>query len=549
LLNVWRRLPLAGKIVLPYLLLTLLVGVGGTFLTARIVAGSANERLTGALVEAARRADAELLVQEEARLRALDALGARTALVEAVARQDRAAIGVGLAPAPAGVDWATAIDAQGRSLAGEPATLHGSAVETALRGAADAAGVRRGGLLELTDGPSVVAITPLRDGDRVVGALAVGQRAGSVAAALKRVTLTDVALYGADGRPLATTLPGDAPPAGPPVVGEPSLQELEVDGRAYRVLAVPFRVRGESVGTLAVALPAESVERVGGQTRDELALLFAGAMIAAVLVGLLIAGRIARPIRTLARTARALGAGDLGQRSGLRGPDEIGALGATFDAMADDLAQREAQLRESYLKAMRALALAVDAKDPYTHGHSQRVSAYAVMLARQLGLDEATLAEIEMGGLLHDVGKIGVPDSVLTKPGKLDDDEWAAIKKHPEIGAEILRPIGFTATVMDVVLHHHERLNGRGFPAGLRGEAIPLAARIAAVCDAYDAMTSDRSYRRSLGQAGALDELRKGAGEQFDAACVEAFVAALAASSPLVEPAEVAVLDVRVLEP
>src|SRR5262249_1770815 len=141
----------------------------------------------------------------------------------------------------------------------------------------------------------------------------------------------------------------------------------------------------------------------------------------------------------------------------------------------------------------------------------------------------AVVAEVEMGGLLHDVGKIGVPDSVLTKPGKLDDDEWAAIRKHPAIGAGIPRPAGFSQTGMDGGLYHPQRPNGRGCPLGLHRAAIPLTARIAAVCDAYDAMTSDRSYRRSLGRDGAIEELRRGAGEQFDAACVEAFVAALQA--------------------
>ena len=199
--------------------------------------------------------------------------------------------------------------------------------------------------------------------------------------------------------------------------------------------------------------------------------------------------------------------------------------------MAASLMRRDEQLAEAYVNTVRALAAAVDAKDPYTHGHSQRVSAYSVMSGRQLGLDDETLAALEMGGLLHDVGKIGVPDAVLTKPDRPTEEEWQLLKRHPVVGAEIVAPVGFSQPVLDVVRHHHERMSGRGYPDGLAGEAIPLVARIASVCDAYDTMTSDRAYRRGLGHENAVAELRRCAGEQFDLACVEAL--AVAVDEPL----------------
>jgi putative nucleotidyltransferase with HDIG domain len=250
------------------------------------------------------------------------------------------------------------------------------------------------------------------------------------------------------------------------------------------------------------------------------------------MLGLAIARLIARPVNLLAAAARAVGAGDLARRSGVDGSDEIGVLGRTFDGMTSNLQLRQQQLAEAYLNTVRALAVAVDAKDPYTHGHSQRVAAYAVRVARQLGLDERLMPQIEMGGLLHDVGKIGVPDHVLLKPGKLDDAEFAMIKRHTEIGHEILRPVGFEPLVTDIVRHHHERMNGRGYPDGLNGESIPLVARIVCVCDAYDTMTSERAYQRSRGHEGAVAELRKWAGEQFDVVCVEALAAAVAEPLP-----------------
>jgi putative nucleotidyltransferase with HDIG domain len=414
-------------------------------------------------------------------------------------------------------------------------------VPAALRGESDALGDRQAGLLSEGE-PALVAVAPLRSGSAVVGALVAASDLAATAADLKRATLADVVLYGPDGRVLASTLappPGGELPPQPVPAAEEELRpaELSFGDRDYSLLVAPLHARGKTVGAFAAVLPADAVSRVGvADTRSSLAVLFGGAMILSVMLGVWIAGAIARPVLTLVGAARALGAGDLTRRSGLTGGDEIGLLGQTFDAMAASLDQRQRDLAESYLRTVRALAAAVDAKDPYTHGHSQRVSAYATAVARQLELDPRMVAEVEMGGLLHDVGKIGTPDGVLTKPGKLDDDEWAQIRKHPEAGAEILRPVGFGPVIMNVVLYHHERLNGRGFPRGLRGDEIPLEARIAAVCDAYDAMTSDRSYRRSLGREGAVAELRRGAGEQFDPACVEALIAIMPPEEPYVTP-------------
>jgi putative nucleotidyltransferase with HDIG domain len=403
---------------------------------------------------------------------------------------------------------------------------------------ADFSGERHGGMADLGGAPALVAAAPVRDGARVVGALVVGSDLAGVAQRVKLSTLAEAALFDPDGRPLVNTLaPGQERADLPAIDTAPAEDELrparmQVGAREYVALVAPMRVRDATVGSIAIALPSEAVETIGAETRRQLTWLFGGAMVAAAMLGFLIAGLISRPIHALAAAARAVGAGDLARRSGVRGSDEIGTLGATFDAMTANLQLRQEQLAGAYLNTVRALATAVDAKDPYTHGHSQRVAAYALRVARQLGLDEGLMPQIEMGGLLHDVGKIGVPDHVLLKPGKLDDAEFEMIKRHAAIGYDILRPIGFEPTVMDIVRHHHERMNGRGYPDGLNGESIPLVARIVCVCDAYDTMTSDRAYQRSRGHEGAVEELRKWAGQQFDPACVEGLAAAIGEPLP-----------------
>jgi putative nucleotidyltransferase with HDIG domain len=172
------------------------------------------------------------------------------------------------------------------------------------------------------------------------------------------------------------------------------------------------------------------------------------------------------------------------------------------------------------------LAEALDMRDEGTVRHSQTVGLYCARMARALGLDRGRVERIRIAGVLHDIGKIGVPESILYKPGPLTHDEWLEMRKHPEIGARLLRSAGLD-DIRSWIIAHHERPDGRGYPHGLAGDAIPLEARILAVADAYEAMTSDRVYRRSIGAQAARAELRAGAGTQFDARVVAAFLRAV----------------------
>lgn len=183
------------------------------------------------------------------------------------------------------------------------------------------------------------------------------------------------------------------------------------------------------------------------------------------------------------------------------------------------------QQAEFLADVVRALTSAIDAKDPYTCGHSDRVARISVQLGRELGQADETLHRLYMAGLLHDIGKIGIDDAVLRKPGRLTEAEYEHIKLHPQLGHKILGDLKQLAGVLPVVLHHHEQWDGRGYPHGLSGEEIPLLARIAAVADAYDAMTSDRPYRKGMPHEKVEGIFREGAGTQWDAQVIDAFFA------------------------
>jgi HD-GYP domain-containing protein (c-di-GMP phosphodiesterase class II) len=187
-----------------------------------------------------------------------------------------------------------------------------------------------------------------------------------------------------------------------------------------------------------------------------------------------------------------------------------------------DAAYRE--LTSAYLGMIRILADVCEAKDPYTRGHLDRTYQFAMALTRRAAPEYASRAEVGYGYLLHDIGKVGVPEGLLNKPGRLDDDEWAIMRSHPVAGVTLVAPLKLLGDAVEIIRSHHERWDGAGYPAGLRGEQIYLPARIFALADTFDAMTTDRPYRRALPIHAALEEIEDHAGTQFDPELARAWV-------------------------
>jgi HD-GYP domain-containing protein (c-di-GMP phosphodiesterase class II) len=201
----------------------------------------------------------------------------------------------------------------------------------------------------------------------------------------------------------------------------------------------------------------------------------------------------------------------------------IATVGAQLALTAQNL-QLIDRLRETFESSIAAVAGAVEARDGYTDQHCRRLAAFSSLMGRRLGMPEDQVRAMELGALLHDVGKIGVPDAILNKPGRLTDEERVQMQKHPEIGAGIVAPVvGLEKTTLDCVIHHHERWDGDGYPEGLVGDEIPLAARIVSIVDVWDALSTARPYKAAYPQSEVRDRLLKGRGTQFDPDLIDLF--------------------------
>jgi putative nucleotidyltransferase with HDIG domain len=252
-------------------------------------------------------------------------------------------------------------------------------------------------------------------------------------------------------------------------------------------------------------------------------------VVIAIIVGYLFAVAISQPIRGLAASTRAISRGEFHQRTKVRGASEISELAENFNKMAGDIEEYIEKLKEAaeanrelFLGSIRMLAAAIDEKDPYTRGHSGRVAKYSTLIGRELGLSDEDLDKLRIAALLHDVGKIGVDDRVLKKPGALTAEEFELMKQHTVKGANIMRPVSQLKEMLPGIELHHEHMDGRGYPYGLTGPQIPLMARVIAVADTLDAMTTNRPYQTAMDLDFALSKIKALAGAKFDAIIVAA---------------------------
>jgi len=535
------RLSIRYKIIVPFAVLLVFVGVVGTGVATAQLTNAAAAEFDAKLLHSSLQAN-QLLSQVDAdRMadlrRATDTVG----VAESLASGDTTTLARLLTPIAGNVPAASiqlrVLDVHGQELLRIRGSSEGPspidvtdagafraqpAVISVLAGAN--AGERAAFLSDQPAQPVLYWVGAVRNtGDRIVGAVLLGESLTEVAAGIPGSTFYDLS-----GVRLATTL-GAAP-----VASEAVRRQLTADnavrvnetlgGHYYGTMFNTWTIHGSQFGFLAMAADADSLLSLVAQQRLILTLVFTAAALLTLLVGTVTASRLTRPIELLVRSMRAVSAGDLHHRATVVSQDEIGYLARTFNEMTASLEEKTAALEETTFASMEALARAIDARDPTTSGHSARVAAVSLEIADAMRIPAKDREALRRAALLHDIGKIGVEDKVLRKPGPLSEAEADDMREHPRIGFDMLKGLRFLQASLPGVLYHHERWDGAGYPTGLRGKAIPLPVRILAVADVFDALTSDRPYREGLNFEAATAAIRIEAGLQFDPDVVTAFL-------------------------
>jgi putative nucleotidyltransferase with HDIG domain len=534
------RLPIRYKIVLPFAVLLVLVGVIGNSVATAQLTNAAVVPFDANLLHSSLVANQLLLQVDAARLADLRVATDTVGVSEAITAGDTAGLTRLLLPVAGNVTVASidlrVLDARGREIVRIQGSNAGPssiavrdpgefgtdpAVTNVLAGKAPDRQVFLSGQ---PAGTVLYWVGPVRSaGGRIVGAVLTGESLSEVLPSIQ-----GSALYDLSGVRLASSV------SNPPVLTDAVRSRVKADntvrtddtlaGHAYRTLFSTWTMRGTPLGFLAVQARADSLVDSMNQLRLVLTLLFTAAALLTLLVGMATASLLTRPVDLLVRSMRTVSRGDLHHRASVVSHDEIGYLARTFNEMTASLEQKTAALEETTFASMEALARTIDARDPSTYGHSARVAAVSLEIADAMGIPEKDREALRRSALLHDIGKIGVEDKVLRKPGPLNSDEADDMREHAHIGYDMLKGLPFLKPSLPGILYHHERWDGGGYPTGLRGDAIPLPVRILAVADVFDALTSDRPYREAMSFEAATAAIRVQAGLQFDPDVVTAFL-------------------------
>ncbi|HEV3470031.1 MAG TPA: HD domain-containing phosphohydrolase [Pyrinomonadaceae bacterium] len=311
--------------------------------------------------------------------------------------------------------------------------------------------------------------------------------------------------------------------------------KAEREGREVEMLGAYSTARLDAdalLGVVAVQNEHAALRSVSDMRRQTLIISLLAATFALV-IGFVFAKQLTQPVRELAAGAHRIAGGDLTQRIQVRSRTELGELGESFNLMTDhleryveDLRRAAEENRQLFLGTVKALAAAIDGKDPYTRGHSERVARFSVAMAERLNLPDDEIEKLRISALLHDVGKIGIDDNILKKPAALTDEEYAIMKQHPQKGFKIMSQIPAMKDFLPGMYMHHEMMDGKGYPQGLKGDEIPMQARIVSVADTFDAMTTDRPYQKGMSLDAALALIKTYVGTRYDGQVVAALVEA-----------------------
>ncbi len=402
-------------------------------------------------------------------------------------------------------------------------------VQSVLQEGIDEKGNKFTGYIQSPDGDYLFIAGPVLDSAKQpVGVILVGKPLIDLAYQLREETLSQITLYDFDGNPLASTFssPGrlDQNEVSQILKNQNNTSYLEANSRnveirniGYREIFAAWEVRGgEDLGVLGIALGESFLVSTTRVTRIQISLLAALILILVILIGINLSTIITRPIMELVDASRLVMEGDLDVKVSPTSKDELAVMANTFNQMINSVKESKDRIIESYDSTLEGWSRALDLRSEETKGHTDRVLELMQKTSMALGFEGEQLINIRRGTLLHDIGKMGIPDSILNKIGKLNNEEWEIMRNHPTYAYDMLKDIHFLQSALSIPYCHHERWDGKGYPRGLKGEEIPVEARIFALVDVWDAITNDRVYRKAMSRQEAIRTIQEGAGTQFD---------------------------------
>ena len=560
------RFPLRAKITVPFLILAVGLAIGAAYVITQIVFDTIDERYTNQLIESGKLSSEGMVRQEESLLRSLRLFSHSEGIPEAITENDIAklqSLSLGIA-ANQGEEVVEFLDKDGQLVLGLRHISGGDAadyefsnqsdfsyqnvpfINNVLEGKIDDLGDKYSGVVKYGWDDLFYVTGPVYDaqGD-FAGAVLVGKPLESLLRQIHDETLAQVTIYTEGGIPISSTFYDPSELSEELAVSVLENQDisslkrnlgnrrgLNISNIDYDEILGAWEGRGdEDFGLIGVSLPRTFLVRASNATRLQITGLATLTLILVLMLGVYIASIITRPLRTLVEASAQVAEGDLMVQIEPKGNDEVAILTKSFNNMVSSLNQSKIDLLNAYDSTLEGWSLALELRDQETEGHTRRVTGLTMELANVMGVEGDELINIRRGALLHDIGKMGIPDSILLKPGKLSPEEWVIMRQHPQFAFELMWPIEYLRPAIHIPYSHHEWWNGAGYPRGLLGDEIPISARIFAVVDVWDAMRSERPYRNALPEDEVREYLLNSKGVHFDPRVVEAFFDMIADSN------------------
>lgn len=556
----FNKLPLniREKVTLPYLFLAILLLIGAAFVVTQVVFDTVEERFTNQLVESSSLASGRLVEEENQILKVLRLIAYTQGVPAAFQSEDPQALrslAFGII-ANNQQDAVEFLDSSGNRLlsiyhqqdgdiedyefttGGENIFFDHAFVQYALQQHEDARGDKFAGYVPTERGDYFFISGPVYNtDDQLVGVVLVGSNLSTIVKNLREETLAQITLYDFQGNVLASTF------SSPSALGEYEVREVllnqsqasfirsnrdrefNIRDIGYREILSPWSVRGDTeLGVIGVALGETFLVSTTKVTRLQISIMTGLLLLLVIIFGINLSILITYPIMKLVDASKKVKNGDLDVRVETFSKDELALLTDNFNEMIGSMRDSKKKIIDSYDSTLEGWSKALEYRNEETKGHTDRVTNLMMKSAKGLGLEESQMEHIRRGALLHDIGKMAIPDVILNKPHTLTKEEQEMMQKHPVFACEMLKEIEFLQPALTIPYCHHEHWDGSGYPRGLKAEEIPLEARIFALVDAWDAITTDRPYRKAMSREEAVQTIRNEIGTHFDPGIAERFL-------------------------